>query len=117
MYAATDAFFLIFGVHAERKRPFVDASEFGMSFHTHPDRCRCRVRNVEMRADCLVSRRQQPLDGLQRSCFHEINHDGRCEDVHTAAADVRRSVLLADDNFDAPVKSRLEFFYAVHGSL
>jgi hypothetical protein len=58
------------------------------------------MRDIQMRPDGLMSCRQQTLDCLQRGRFHQIDHYRRRQHVHAPAADVRRRVFFADDDFD-----------------
>ena len=61
----------------------------------HADRRRRVMPDIEMRAETLVARRQQPLDGVERGRLHQVDHHGRGQHAHPAAADARRGVLLA----------------------
>ncbi len=47
----------------------------------------------------LVAGRQQVLDRGERRRLHEVDHDRRGEHMHAAAADPRRRVLLAHQDF------------------
>jgi hypothetical protein len=64
--------------------------------------------DVEMGAEALVAVRDQVLDCVERRGLHQVDHHRRRQHANAARADLRRGVLLADDNLGMAFEAGLQ---------
>src|SRR3954465_2695312 len=94
--AVADAFFVVKCLDAEFDRASLDPGDDGACAQAHADR-RCGVMaDAEMRAEALMSGRQEVLDRVERGRLHHVDHHGGRKHMHPPAADARGGVLFAD---------------------
>ena len=94
--AMPDPLFFILRFDGEGDFSAIHGGDTDRSVDLHSHRRGGDVVHVEVRAQALVAGGQQVLHRGERRRLDEVDHDRRGEDMHLAAADARRGVLLAD---------------------
>src|SRR4051812_21709432 len=94
--AAPDRLLLVVGLDLEYERAAVDPDQFGRRANAHSDRRGGEMADIEMDAETLMTIREEVLDGRERRCLDQIDHDGSGEHGHSPAADPGGCMLGAD---------------------
>ena len=105
--AFSDAVSLIVRPHAKRQSPAIDVRELGSGDDVQAYRRCGDVGDVEARADRLMALRQETFDRIERSLFHQADHDRRRKHFYFTAADMRCRIARADHDFALTGQARL----------
>src|SRR6478752_808504 len=94
--AVPDRLLLVVGLDLEYERAAVDPHQFGRRPDAHSDRRGGEMADIEMDAETLMTVREEVLDGRERCCLNQIDHDGSGEHGHSPAADPGGCMFGAD---------------------
>src|ERR1700724_3423489 len=85
--AAANCLHFVAGLDAEFYGAAFEADDLGCGGDAQADRCRRHMADVEMDAEALVARRQEGLDGGERSRLDDIDHHRRRQHRDAARTD------------------------------
>src|SRR6476619_1162445 len=115
--AVPNRLLLVVGLDLEYERAAIDPDQFGRRVDAHSDRRGGEMADIEMDAETLMTVWEQLLDGRERRCLTQIDHDGSGEHGHSLAADAGGCMFGADQQICRSLHSDLQMRQFDHREL